>query len=159
MVAEDGQLLGPPAAWMLSPPVGIGLERAGFALRFALALPDRWREIVILMVAAHEDSAFERFAHRQGARAAGVTDAEIGQIQAGTFTPAGAVEAVLVQATTSLLRRAGLNAKEWSAAESALGHRAIFEVVTLVGWYRLMALQLRVFRLEPPTADAIHSET
>ena len=150
LVTEDGQLLGPPAAWMLSPDLGLGLERVGFEVRFNLSLSSRFREIVILMVASVEDSPFERFAHHQAARHAGLTDDEIAALDAGSFTPADESEATLVQVVEALLSRWTLDEALWSQADASLGRRAIFEVVTLIGWYRMMALQLRAFALEPP---------
>lgn len=151
LVTDDGALIGPPAAWMLSPQLGLGLERAGYALRFGLSLSARLREIVILLVAAAEDSDFERFAHRQAARAAGLADSEIAALESGgAFNPRDDAEHAVVVLTGLLLRTGTLDDAQWSAARDALGHQGVFEVVTLVGWYRLMALQLRVFALEPP---------
>lgn len=151
LVTEDGQLVGPPSAWLLSPDLGLGLERVGFEVRFNLSLTGRFREIVILMVAAVEDSPFERFAHHQAARRAGLTDDEIVGLDDGSFTPADESEATLVQMVEALLSRGTLDEELWKQADAALGRRAIFEVVTLIGWYRMMALQLRTFALEPPS--------
>lgn len=150
LVTEDGQLLGPPAAWMLSPDLGLGLERVGFEVRFNLSLSARFREIVILIVAAVENSPFERFAHHQAARHAGLTDDEIADLDAGSFVPVDDTEATIIKVVEALLSRGTLDEALWSQADAALGRRAIFEVVTLIGWYRMMALQLRTFALEPP---------
>ncbi|HEY0949418.1 MAG TPA: hypothetical protein VGD85_04425, partial [Nocardioides sp.] len=50
-------------AGLLSPAVGDALQRLGAAVRYRTALPDRAREMAILLVAARWDSAFEREAH------------------------------------------------------------------------------------------------
>lgn len=150
LITTDGQLTGPPATWMLNPELGLRMEQLGYGVRFELTLPARWREIVILMVAEREDSPFERFAHHQAARAAGLNDDEIALLDGGSFTGVGDQEALLVATTAAILARGALSPGEWTDADEALGRRAILEIVTLVGWYRLMALQLRVFDIEPP---------
>lgn len=154
LVDEEGQLIGPPAAWMLAPELGLGLERVGYEMRFGLSITPRHREIVILLVAAAEDNDFERFAHRQAARHAGLTDDEIAALDVGAFRPVDEYESALTAATLSVLTHGALEEDDWDRAEAVLGSRTIFEVVTLVGWYRLVALQLRVFRIEPPSPAA-----
>mgnify|MGYP004507626063 CR=1 FL=1 len=150
LVLADGELIGPPATWMLNPRLGRGLERLGFGTRFDLSLPDRAREIVILLVAAAEDNDFERYAHHQAARRAGLDDEEIRLLDSGSFAPENEDEAVVVGVTQELLRSGTLSDATWRVAEGTLGRQAILEIVTLVGWYRLVALQLRVFGMEPP---------
>lgn len=148
LVTADGQLTGPPATWMLNPDLGLRMEQLGYGVRFELTLPPRAREIVILMVAHREDSAFERFAHHPAARKAGLTDEEIARLDDGGFTGSDQQEQVLVSTADAILSRGALSDAQWSAAERSLGGGAVLEIVTLVGWYRLMALQLRVFGIE-----------
>lgn len=150
LIDPHGQLTGPPATWMLNPDLGLRLEQLGYGVRFELKLPARHREIVILMVAAHEDSAFERYAHHQAARRAGLDDDEVSLLDTGAFTGVDNDEKLLVATAESLLTRGGLSSSEWNAALSGLGRSAILEIVTLIGWYRMMAMQLRVFGIEPP---------
>lgn len=150
LITRDGQLTGPPATWMLNPALGLRMEQLGYGVRFELTLSARSREIVILMVAEREDSPFERYAHHQAARAAGLGDDEIVLLDEGTFTGAGEHEQLLVVTTQAILSRGTLSPPEWRDAEATLGRNAVLEIVTLVGWYRLMALQLRVFEIEPP---------
>lgn len=154
LIDGDGQLMGPPATWMLSPDLGLGLERLGYGIRFELSLPARSREIVILMVAAVEDSPFERYAHHQAARRAGLTEAEIALLDAGSFAGRDEEEAVLVRVAKSVLVQRDLPDDLWESAVEVLGRPGVFEVVTLIGWYRMMALHLRIFRIEPPTSAA-----
>ena len=149
LATAAGQLTGPPATWMLNPELGLRMEQLGYGVRFELTLSPRAREIVILMVAEREDSAFERFAHHPAARQAGLEDEEIARLDDGGFTGADEQEQVLVSTAEAILNRGTLSDAEWTAAEESLGGSAILEIVTLIGWYRLMALQLRVFGVEP----------
>lgn len=151
LITTDGQLTGPPATWMLNPELGLRMEQLGYGVRFELTLSPRHREIVILMVAEREASPFERYAHHQAARQAGLTVDEIAMLDAGDLTGIDEREHVLITTTRAILEHGALTSGEWNTAETMLGRSAILEIVTLVGWYRLMALQLRVFEIDPPS--------
>lgn len=151
LITSDGQLTGPPAAWMLSPDLGLGLERLGHGVRFELTLSPRSREIIILMVATVEDSPYERYAHHQAARRAGLSNAEIQLLDQGAFVAADDIEGIIVRTAESVLAHDTVGDDLWGVAEATIGRQAVFEIVTLIGWYRLMALQLRIFNIAPPT--------
>src|SRR5206468_6474422 len=84
---ERGGLTGPFNALLLSPPVGEALQRVGSAIRFAAALPARVREAAILLVAAAEDSTFERHAHEAVGRSVGLTEDELATLGRGELPP------------------------------------------------------------------------
>ena len=81
LLHPEGGLIGPPNAWLLSPPLARVFERVGWTMRYGLQLSDRACEIAILLVAFHRDSPFELYAHRKAGRAAGLTDAQSGSMQ------------------------------------------------------------------------------
>lgn len=147
----DGQLTGPASVWVLSPGVGGAVEALGAQMRFELPMSDRARESVILAVAHAEDSAFERFAHEAAGRAAGFDDADFAAIRDGGH-PAGADarERLILDTARVLLRDGDLDESAYATAVAALGESGVFELVTLVAYYRMAALQLRVFRIQPP---------
>jgi 4-carboxymuconolactone decarboxylase len=150
LLHPDGGLRGPANAWLLSPTVGSALEGLGGVLRFDLALPDRCREIAILLVGFHRASAFELYAHRAAGRAAGLTEEEIEGLAGGTG-PAfpDAAERAVSTATRAMLRAGTLTDDEFADAVAVLGKPALFELVVLVGYYQLVATQLAVFGVEP----------
>ncbi len=115
----------------------------------APALTDRVREMAILLVAAHWDSAFERSSHEAVGRAAGLTDAELAVLRAGG-APAlpDAGEAAAIEVVRALLARGDLDDDEYARAAERIGDRAVFELSTLIGYYATLALQLRVFRAD-----------
>jgi 4-carboxymuconolactone decarboxylase len=73
LVGDDGALEGPFNAMLLCPILGTALQELGAALRYRTSLSDRAREMAILAVAAHEDSAFEWHAHQAVGRLTGLT--------------------------------------------------------------------------------------
>ncbi|NEA98699.1 carboxymuconolactone decarboxylase family protein [Streptomyces sp. SID13726] len=148
---EDGRLRGPFNAMLLSPPVGHALQELGAAVRYGSVLGERARELAILAVAAHWNSAFEREAHEAVGRAAGLTEPEMAALRIGAVPELpDPVEKAVLRATRALLRHATLTDEEYADAVAAMGERALFELTTLVGYYATLALQLRVFTGEEP---------
>ncbi len=151
LVSESGRLQGPPAAWVLAPPLGRALEQLGSAVRFELTLPPRASEMAILMVAHHHRSPFELHAHTRAARAQGWSEADLAALAAGRPPefPADA-ERVVYGVARQVLDTGTLDEDTYSAAVSALTAAGLFELVTLIGYYTMLALQLSVFDLRPP---------
>jgi len=146
----DGCLEGPFNAFLLQPRLGSALQALGSAVRYETGLDDRCREIAILVVAAHWRSGFEWYAHEAAGRAAGLTGAELSAItdsQPGVLTGR---EAVVAQTTAALAARGDLDDAQYDEAIGQLGADGLFELLTLVGYYATLALQLRVFRVPAP---------
>ncbi len=151
LIDDAGALAGPFNAMLLQPAVGQALQALGAALRYQGSLPDRARELAILIVAAHTECAFEQLAHEAAGRRAGLTDADLAAIRAGQEPDlADPAERALVRAAWTLARTGDLTDEQYPAAEAELGQAGLFELTTIVGYYRTLALQLRVFRVETP---------
>ncbi len=153
LVDDDGQLMGPPAVWVLSQPLGLALERFGYAIRYELGLPRRAQEIAILMVAQHRHSEFERFAHEQAGRQAGLSEDDLVALAAGG-APAlhSAAERAVYEVTRRVLAAQALTQQEYEEFASTLSVPWLFELVTLIGYYLMLATQLAVFDIQPPDA-------
>jgi 4-carboxymuconolactone decarboxylase len=172
---EAGRLEGPFNAFLLQPRLGAALQALGSSVRYDTGLDDRCREIAILTVAAHWRSDFEWYAHEAVARAAGLTTPDLAAIRAAHGVSdldapgasdldgpsAGApsapatlsvLEAVVARTTAALLTRGDLTDPEYRTATDHLGPDGLFELLTLVGYYSALALQLRVFRVPAPDA-------
>jgi 4-carboxymuconolactone decarboxylase len=151
LVDEAGQLIGPPAIWIASPQLGSTLQALGTVIRYHLHLSERAQEITILMVAHHLDSPFERFAHRQAGLRKGLTQQDIDAILAGK-PPALASdeERAVYAATRRILDTGTLDAGEYAECAAVLPAAHLFELVTLIGYYSMLATQLSVFDIQPP---------
>jgi 4-carboxymuconolactone decarboxylase len=151
LVGADGRLLGPPAVWVISPVFGKALQHIGSAVRYDSRLPVRAREIAILLVGHHHRSAFELYAHERAGAAAGLTAEDLAAL-AETREPSGLaeVEACVFRTTTRILDRGTLDGDEYKDAEGVLGAEGLFELVTIVGYYNMVAWQLAVFDIQPP---------
>lgn len=143
----DGVLRGPFNAFLLSPALGDALQRLGAAIRYSTALTDRVREMAILLVAAHWESPFEREAHEPIGRAVGVTEEEIQQLALRKIPPLEDLhEAACLRVAQALLGE-DVDDETWAACVPPLDPETVFELSTLVGYYGLLALQMRTFRV------------
>jgi 4-carboxymuconolactone decarboxylase len=147
----QGRLEGPFNAFLLQPRVGSALQALGAAVRYETGLDDRCREIAILVVADHWDSDFEWHAHEAIGRSIGLTDADLAAIRSGAHASLGGVATTVATTVDALVRRSDLTDDEYREAVAAVGAPGVFELLTLVGYYATLALQLRVLRVPLPS--------
>lgn len=133
------------APTLVSPMVDLGT-----ALLFRLALPLRYRELLILLVAARTRCDYELRQHLPIAREAGVTEPEITAVLGGSPWPAefGAVEGVLLQAADELLTTATWKQQTLDAVLGCFTAREAVEICHLVGHYRTLAGLLNAFDVD-----------
>ena len=146
-----GGLAGPFNVMLYAPDVGHALQELGAAIRFRTRLSPRIREMAILVVARAWDSRYERSAHEPIGREAGLTEPELEALRAGADPGfADPQERAAYSAVRSLTGpEADLDDEQYAAATAALGEQALVELSTLVGYYVTLALQLRIFRVDP----------
>jgi len=154
LVDAEGAIQGPFNHMLHAPEIGDPLQQLGGVLRFRGTLSDAARELAILLVARSQSSAFEWWAHVPIARRAGVTDAQLDALLAGRRpTFADPVTECAVATTIALTERGDLADEEYAEAEHVLGPAGLIELTTLVGYYALVAMQLRVFRVTIPDGE------
>ena len=149
-----GRLEGPFNAFLLQPRLGSALQALGASVRYDTGLDDRCREIAILVVAAHWRSDFEWYAHEAVGRAAGLDDAELAALREGRHAELAGRESVVARTAAALVARGDLDDAEYREAVDCIGPAGLFELLTLVGYYATLALQLRVFRVPVPEDTA-----
>ena len=151
---SEGRLEGPFNAFLLQPRLGSALQALGSSVRYDTALDDRCREIAILVVAAHWRSAFEWYAHEAVGRSVGLDEADLAAVRDGHHAALAGREAVVARTVAALVARGDLDDTEYREAAGQVGAAGVFELLTLVGYYATLALQLRVFRVPPPDGPA-----
>jgi alkylhydroperoxidase family enzyme len=148
LVGSNGALAPSFDLWLHNPVIGRALSRLGGALRAASCLSDRLREIVILVVANAEQSEFEWHAHTVQARRCGVPAEVITCIENREPVPTdNEVEAAVVSATQELMADGNLSTQTYESCAYQVGPAGMVELTTLVGFYKLVALQHRVFSI------------
>jgi len=144
----DGSLVGPFGLMVRFPVLGAPLQELGSALRYGTRMSARVREIVILTVARVSDSAFERYAHTAAARTAGLSDTEISDLLTGRFVCTDPIEFAAARLAEDLMAHANPPAQE-----SGLDAELVAEVITTVGYYRLLAQLMSRFGISAPEGD------
>lgn len=153
LVDDEGGLEGPFNAFLLQPRLGLALQAVGRAVRYETTLSDRAREVAILVVAAMRDSAFERHAHEAVGRHVGLSDADLEAVAGGRYDDLPDDVRLVGRLAHQLLATGDLDDEAYAEAVEALGRPQLFELLTLVGYYDTLALQLRVFRVGVAVAD------
>ena len=151
LVDDEGRLQGPFNAMLFNPPIGMALQELGRALRFSGQLPPRAREIAILIVAESERSDFEWAAHAAIGAHLGLNSRELDCLaRAEALTFDDRIEQMVAKATRALVTSGDLDDETYRAADETLGAAGLVELCTLVGLYRALALQMRLFRVPGP---------
>lgn len=148
---ESGQVQGPFTVMLHHPKLGHPIQQLGGVLRFGGTLSDRARELVILVVAAHWKSEFEWWAHEAIGRRVGMSDTELDALRTGLpLALDDPVEQATLDAARALVGRGDLDDAEYESLHAALGAEQLIEVTAIVGYYAMLALQMRVFRITVP---------
>jgi alkylhydroperoxidase family enzyme len=151
LLDEQGRLIGPFNAMALHPAVGITVQDVGRALRFDGLLTARAREIVILLTAAAEQSEFEWGAHAAIASGLGFTDEQLADFaRRADVTLADPHEAAVYRFAKAIVDTGDVDDADYEHARAVLDDARLVEVSTIVGFYRLLAQQMRVFRVPGP---------
>ena len=141
-------LPGPFGPMLLSPTVGGALQELGAALRYRSRIPDPVRELAIVTTAVACRSRYELDHHLPLAQAAGVPPevlAEVVADGAGAIDPGLGAVVALAQ---SLARTGTADANALAAVEESLGAETAFELVVLVGYYRMLATILSAYAID-----------
>ncbi len=154
LTEDDGSLVGPFSTLLLSPAVGDALQSVGAAIRFGCGLSSLVREVAILSVAAHRRSPFEWWAHEPIGRRAGLDDDQIAALHAGE-TPSfdDDIAASTYAFCKELIAGGRPDDASYEAAREALGLDGVMELVTLVGYYTLLAQLMETFDVGVPSGE------
>jgi len=154
LTEADGSLVGPFNTLLLSPVVGDAVQSVGSAIRFGCGLSSLVREVAILSVAAHRRSPFEWWAHEPIGRQAGLNDAQTAALHAGDTPDFDDETASATYAFCQALIAGGRpDDASYEAARDALGLDGVMELVTLVGYYTLLAQLMETFDVGVPSGE------
>lgn len=151
---DAGRLEGPFNAMLVNPTLGVVVQELGAAIRYRTALSDRSREIAILTLAVERGSEFEWYAHERVAQRVGLTTGELAALRDGTDDAAFSLAERLVRrGVVSLCRDRDLSDDIYAALIEAIGYEQVGELLTLTGYYELLALSLQVWRTPLPAGE------
>lgn len=147
----DGTLTGPPSIWIVSIEAGFALADFGYQMRWGIGFSEAAREAAILAVGYSLESPFEQYAHEPAGRDVGLTDADFEAI-AARRVPEGADDEVrtALEVTWEIIDTGTLGDASYASALEVFGLERLFQLVSLVSYYRMVATQLAVFGILPP---------
>lgn len=150
-IAESrGEVRGPFAVLLHSPPLAGRVAHLGAYVRFEGELPDAAREIAILVTAYEWDCAYEWASHEPIAREAGVEAGWIDAARAaGPLDELPETQAVVVRFTRELLGDHDVTEGTFRETIGEFGERGTVELTATVGYYSMLACVLNGFRLLP----------
>jgi 4-carboxymuconolactone decarboxylase len=152
LVDSEGRLGGPMNTYLHVPRVGSAQAAFGAALSYELTLQRRTAEIVILNVVHRTDTEYAIAAHEWAGYQVGLTLEQLAALREGrepVLEDPG--DRIAWLTTTRLLQNGDLDDAQYEEAVTILGESGLIELTMLIGYYQLLARQLRVFRV---TGDA-----
>ena len=149
-----GKFGGPFYALIHAPGIADTIQALGADLRFNTKLDPRYREIAILAAARFWLNAVEWDAHVPIAIDAGVPEECIEGILKQELPDSVAAEYRLVtRFCRELLDEKQVSDAVYSETKEFIGLEQVVELVSLIGYFGLLAMQLNTFRISPDPRD------
>ena len=148
-----GALAGPFVPLLRSPGLMAKVQKVGEFLRFESALPDRIKELAILVVARHWSQGYEWMFHLPLALKAGVTRDTAQAIADGRRPGALTTqEAAAFDFLTELNAHKAVGDEAYARALDAFGEAGVVDLTGFAGYYTLLAMAMNVART--PSSEA-----
>jgi 4-carboxymuconolactone decarboxylase len=131
-----------------SPEAGDLLFTMGDRVRFHMAVPDKLKEMAIIITARHWAAQYEWLAHRQAAIQAGLSEDKVKAIAEGR-RPLGmsADEDAVYNFITELFKTKQVSDGTFAAVQNAVGERGIVDLLVSAGFYQIVSMFMNVDRL------------
>jgi 4-carboxymuconolactone decarboxylase len=151
---EAGALMGPWNPWLHEPRIGGAVWELTKAMTMEATLPDRVRQIAILVTGAHFDAAYEIYAHVAVAERDELDDATLATLVSGS-RPEGLTreEGIGYDVAFALVNGGVLPEPCYRIAVEAFGQHGANELIYLVGLYALVSMTLNGFNVPLPERD------
>jgi len=146
-----GALRGPYGVLLNHPALAERVAQLGEQLRFRSLLSGADRELAILAAGREHEAPYEWAAHEPIALREGTRPEAIATVrEAGATASLRPREALIVDTVRMLLREHRLTDAQFARAEAELGRRALLELVTLAGYYGMIAGILNAYEVDLP---------
>ena len=141
-----------PSPWLLrSPAIAAHVQRLGAYIRYESTLPGNLRELAILITARFWTAQYEWYAHRPIAIEEGV-DAAVIEAIAGRHRPqfSNAAEAAIHDFCLLMRETHEVPDETYQVALDVLGEEQLVDLVSLLGYYSLLAMLMATFNIPVP---------
>lgn len=153
-VGEDGALIGPWNPWLHEPVIGKAIWDLTKAMSMQASLPDRARQIAILVTGAHFDAAYEIYAHIAIAEQERMSDRRLSQLVANVKPDdLDDEESTAYDVAFALVNGGVLPEPCYRLAVKTFGQHGANELIYLVGLYCLVSMTLNGFNVPVPERE------
>src|SRR6202453_1991879 len=154
VLSENGALMGPWNPWLHEPGIGKAIWDLTLAMTANATLTDNVRQIVILVVGARFDAAYEMYAHIAVAEREGMRPERLATL-VGDLKPndLAADESVAFDVAYKLVRGGVLPEPLYRLAVATFGQHGTNEMIYLVGLYSMVSTTLNGFNVPVPERD------
>jgi 4-carboxymuconolactone decarboxylase len=153
-IREDGALMGPWNPWLHEPGIGKAIWDLTLAMTANASLPDNVRQLVILVVGARFDAAYEIYAHIAVAEREGMKPERLATLVANLKpNDLSAQESVAFDFAYALVRGGTLPEPLYRLAIDTFGQHAVNEMIYLVGLYAMVSTTLNGFNVPVPERE------
>jgi 4-carboxymuconolactone decarboxylase len=136
--------------YLESPDLAARVQELGAFCRYRTGLPPHLSELAILVVARHWSAEYEWSVHESEARKAGLSDAVILAIDKEQTPSFDGDDAALVYAfCAEYLKENEVSDGLFARAVGRFGRKTVVELAGIVGYYSMLAMAIRIFRLPP----------
>jgi 4-carboxymuconolactone decarboxylase len=148
---DDGAFLGPWNAWLHEPQVGAAFWNATKAMTRFKVIPERVRQILILVVGSHFDAGYEQYAHAAVARQNGLSDQFISTLVSGS-RPEGMTDEEGIGYDVAHVLSGGRRLPDdtYVRALALFGQKGTNELIYLVAHYCFVSVTLNGFDVPVP---------
>lgn len=137
-----------------SPELAKTAQSLGVFCRYGTEFSPRLSELAILVVARHWDATYEWSVHVHEARKAGVPEPVIAALEKDevpTFEDAD--DELVYRFASTYFATNDVPDDIFAAAQARFGEKAVVELAGLLGYYSMLAICLRIYRV-PPQGEA-----
>jgi 4-carboxymuconolactone decarboxylase len=136
--------------YLASPDLASRVQELGAFCRYRTGLPAHLSELAILIVARHWGADYEWSIHRVEAQKAGVPERVIAAIEAGKEPGFDNDDAALIyDFATEFFRHNDVGNELFERALARFGRQTLVELAGILGYYSMLAIAIRLFRLPP----------
>ena len=150
-----GMAGGPFALWLRTPELADHANQFGTYLRHQTSVPQRLVELAVLTIARHWTAQYEWFVHARYIEKVGLDPAIMEAIRTNRQPDITADDEQAVYAlTTELHDQRTVSEGTYARAVELLGEQTVLELVTIIGFYTMVAMVLVSFRVDVPGGGA-----
>ena len=148
---RGGVIRGPFAMWIRNANLAAAANQLGNAVRLEGKLDAKLFELIILVIARQWSAQYEWFAHAQEAARVGLDSAIIEAIRTHRVPSFRSPrETVIYEMVRELTDTRNLSDTTYNRARDMFGIDLVMEVVTVAGFYTLVAMMLKAFDAPVP---------